>query len=93
MLAILMLLYSLYSYCIGDFNPYRARLECGSSYVRAQTGRQVRPKTTKTSWFGIKIMCPSVYLWTVVSVSQHHKNTTNRVSLVQIGPHHHLIEN
>ena len=41
-----MLLYSLYSYCIGDFNPYRARLECGRSCVRAQAGRQVRPKTT-----------------------------------------------
>ena len=44
-----MLLYSLYSYCSGDFNPYRARLECGSSCVRAQTG--VRSDQRQQIWY------------------------------------------
>ena len=30
---------------------------------------------------------------TVVSVSSHYKNPTQRVGLVQSGPYHHLIEN
>ena len=34
-----------------------------------------------------------IYPQTVVSVSQHYKNPTRRVDLVQSGPHHHLIEN
>ena len=29
----------------------------------------------------------------LVSVSQHYKNPTKRVGLVQSGPHHHFIEN
>jgi hypothetical protein len=28
----------------------------------------------------------------VVSVSEHYKNQTKRVGLVQSGPHHHFIE-
>jgi hypothetical protein len=32
-------------------------------------------------------------MWTVVSVSQHNKNPTQRVGLEQGGLHHHLIEN
>ena len=53
----------------------------------------------KFGWLGIRIMCPSgatyvhVCTWTVVSVSQHYKNPTQRVVLVQSRPHHHLIEN
>jgi hypothetical protein len=43
-------------------------------------------------------MCPRrgeqhIYLTIVVSISWHFKNRTNRVGLVQSGPHHHLIEN
>ena len=34
-----------------------------------------------------------VYPLIVVSVNQHYKNPTQRVGLVQSGPHHHLIEN
>ena len=33
-----------------------------------------------------------VYPRTVVSVSQHYENPTQRVGLEQSGPHHHLIE-
>jgi len=42
-------------------------------------------------------MCRSeatyVYPWTVVSVSEHYTNPTNRVGLVQSGSHHLIIEN
>ena len=34
-----------------------------------------------------------VYLRTVVLVSQHYKNLTKRVGLVQSAPHYHLMEN
>jgi hypothetical protein len=34
-----------------------------------------------------------VYSRTVVSVSLHYKNPTQRVGLAQCRPHHHLIEN
>jgi hypothetical protein len=47
-------------------------------------------------WLGIRIMCSSgryIYLWTVVLVSQHYKNPTKLVGLVQSGPHLHLIAN
>ena len=46
-------------------------------------------KRAKTGWLGIRIMCPSGA--TVVSVSAHYKNPTQRVGLVQSGPHHHDI--
>ena len=37
--------------------------------------------------------CGNMSICGLVLVSQHYKNPTKRVDLVQSGPHHHLIEN
>ena len=45
----------------------------------------------KTDWFGIRIMCPSVYPRIIVSVSQHNDNPPTRVGLVERGQPHYFI--
>ena len=73
----------------------RARPECSRQWVRSQFAAS--PLSTlysreraKTGWLGIKIMERYVYPRTVFhAVSQHYKNPSQHVGLVQSGRHHH----
>jgi hypothetical protein len=58
-------------------------------FVAYLLSRQHEGKRVKTGWHGME---QHVYPLTVVSASQHYKNPTQHVGLVQSGPHQQFIE-
>ena len=64
----------------------------GLVFVASLLSMKHSAERAKTGWLGIGIMCPSgaTCLPTDCCFSE---NSTRHVSLVQRGPHHHLIEN